>query len=53
MDKAMKELKRHIREVTAGLCQEDYMELMSELGHWATIEAEMAEYTPEMEFEHE
>lgn len=48
MDKALKELKRHIKEVTAELEEEAYIDFMRELGHWANSEAELAEYTPEM-----
>ena len=48
MKEALKDIKRLVKELTSDLEQEDYAEFMRALGPWATSEADMAEYTPEM-----
>jgi hypothetical protein len=49
---AMDDLKRHIKEVTVDLGNEDYLAFMTELGNWVEDEVERAEYTIEEAFGH-
>jgi hypothetical protein len=46
-NKAIEDMKRHIREVTVELDNEEYLEFMQELGNWVEDEIERAEYTVE------
>lgn len=48
MKEALNDIKRLAKELTSDLEQEDYIEFMRELGNWASSEADMAEYGPEM-----
>jgi hypothetical protein len=48
----MDDLKRHIKEVTVDLGNEDYLAFMTELGNWVEDEVERAEYTIEEAFGH-
>ena len=48
MKEALKDIKRLAKELTSDLDQEDYIDFMRALGTWATSEADMVEYTPEM-----
>ncbi len=48
MKEALKDIKRLAKELTSDLEQDDYIESMRDLGNWASGEADMAEYGPEM-----
>jgi hypothetical protein len=49
---AIEDMKRHIRNVTVELDNEEYLEFMQELGNWVEDEIERAEYTVEEAFGH-
>ena len=48
MKEALNDIKRLAKELTSDLEQEDYIDFMRELVKWASSEADMAEYGPEM-----